>query len=442
MRLRFAPSPSGLLHIGNFRSALINWLYACRYNGTYVLRFDDTDQQRSQKQFAEEILKDLQWAGIVPNEIYYQSQRHALYQQAIQRLKHQGRLYPCYETAEELDQKRQQQLAQGKAPRYDRAALSLTPQQRQLYADQGRLPHWRFLLNDTPIFWHDSIRGDSTFVSKNLSDPVIVREDNTPLYSFASVVDDIDLNITHIIRGEDHVSNTAVQLQMFEALGKTDLTFAHFPWILDEKGQGFSKRLGSLSLQQLREQGMQPLTLSVMIARLGTSDPIDSSLQYQDIINHFDLEKFSRSAVRLNMEDLWKFNRKVIQNFSYTKITEYLEHMGGPVIEEEFWNAIRPNIKILTDIQDWWTICQTQVTPILIDSALTHFAAETFPGLNTPDWWAVWMTHLKQTGKSGKALFLPLRLALTGQEHGPELKELIPLLGEHRVRYRLQGQSI
>lgn len=442
IRLRFAPSPTGLLHVGNFRSALINWLFARRQQGTYILRFDDTDIQRSTSAFAEKILDNLQWAGIQPDEIYYQSKRHEIYQQAIHQLKNQGRLYPCYETAEELEEKRQLQLSKGKAPIYDRSALQLTQAQKQQYEQEGRKPHWRFLLENKAVEWNDLIRGPVLFEVNHFSDPVIIREDHTPLYSFASVVDDIDLKITHIIRGEDHVSNTAIQLQMLEALGKTDLTFAHFPWLQDEKGQGFSKRLGSLSLQTLADEGMDPLTLIIMIARLGTSDPIDSSLRYPDLINSFDFEKFGRAAVKLNIEEMWNFNRKVLQSFSFEEVAPRLKELKLSFITEDFWQAVRSNIMLLKDVEEWWTICCTTVKPVIIDAVLTKLAAAEFPlNFDNPQWWTTWINTLKDTGKKGKELFLPLRLALTGKEHGPELKELIPLLGIERTVKRLQGEA-
>lgn len=448
LRLRFAPSPTGLLHIGNARAAVLNWLFTCRNGGEFLLRFDDTDRERSTLAFSEKISEDLEWLGIRPAAVYRQSDRLALYEAAAQKLKEMGRLYPCYETEQELTFKRKTQLARGRPPLYDRAALSLTEAQKKAYEQEGRLPHWRFKIDqDETIQWHDAIRGLVSFEGKSLSDPVLIREDGTPLYTFASVVDDLDLKISHIIRGEDHVVNTAVQLQIFRALEKEHhpITFAHFTLLTDREGQGFSKRLGSLSLDSFQRDGIEPLTIINFLAKVGTSDAIDPHPHLQDLIEGFDLEKFARSSPKFDQEDLTILNKKLLHTMSYEEIQPRLRETGLASCSHALWDAVHGNIDRLTDLKIWEQVCyqpmDPSTSPVVRESPVPVVALHHLPERWTPEAWDLWIQTIRQeTGLSGKALFMPLRLALTGHNHGPELKGLIPLMGLERCRGRLAGE--
>lgn len=438
IKTRFAPSPTGLLHVGNARTALVTWLFARSVQGSFLLRLDDTDQERSTEAFAEALQRDLEWLGLDHDAFARQRDRKAIYDAAIEKLKADGRLYPCYETPEELGLKRKTLLSRGLPPIYDRAALSLTDAQKRRYEAEGRSPHWRFLLKHDPIEWNDLIRGPVRFEGKDMSDPVLIREDGTPLYHICSVVDDADFGVTHIVRGEDHVSNTAAHVQMFEALGATPPIFAHLPLISDAEGGKLSKRLGSLSLQSLRdEEGIEPMAVASLLARLGTSLPIEPFREMNGLVESFSFERFSRSTPKLDPEDLLRLNAKILHDTPYEEVKDRLPES----MDADFWMAIRPNISRIQDAQDWWQVARGPVSPIIEDPDYLKQAASLLPA---DPWdsatWQVWTDNLKgQTGRKGKALFMPLRKALTGMEHGPELGTLLPLIGPERTRERLSA---
>lgn len=444
IRTRFAPSPTGMLHIGNVRTALITWLYAQKNNGYYLLRIDDTDLERSKPEYEAAIYESLTWLGITWDEIAHQSKRLDRYNEVIAKLKDDGRLYACYETPEELALKRKSQLSQGLPPIYDRAALKLTAEQKAKFEAEGRKPHWRFLMKDTPIVWQDKIRGEVRFEGRDMSDPVLIREDGSPLYHLCSVIDDADFGITNIVRGEDHVSNTASHIQMFEAMGVTPPEFSHLPLISDAEGGKLSKRLGALSIIQLRDEvGLEPLSISSLLARLGTSDPIEAYSDYSDLISSFEFSKFGRGTPKFDQDELLRLNSKILHELDFSRAKIRLAQIGLEEITEEFWNVVRPNLEKITDIRDWWTVANGPVSPIVADADFAAKAIELMPPAPwTPETWKQWTDAIKtSTGRKGKELFMPLRQALTGMDHGPELGDLLPLIGPEKAKARLLKQA-
>jgi glutamyl-tRNA synthetase len=437
---RFAPSPTGLLHLGNARTALVAWLFARSEGGRYILRLDDTDRDRSSEAHAAAIREDLRWLGIDWDAEVRQSDRLARYIAAVERLKAAGRLYPCYETPEELALKRRSQLSRGLPPIYDRAALALSDAERADLEAGGRRPHWRFKLDHAAIEWHDRVRGPVHFAGKDLSDPVLIREDGSPLYHVCSVVDDIELGVTHVVRGEDHVANTAAHVQLFEALGAEPPAFAHLALIADASGQGLSKRLGSLGLRSLREEeGLEAMAVVSLLARLGTSEPVEPVLDPAPLIAGFDFAKFARATPKLDADDLLRINAAVLHRLPYAAVEPRLQAMGLGAVGPGFWEAVRPNLTRFRDVADWWRIVAGPVRPAADDPDFCRAAAELLP---PEPWdeatWDRWVGALKQrTGRKGKALFMPLRGALTGLHHGPELRALLPLIGRDTAAARL-----
>jgi glutamyl-tRNA synthetase len=441
-KLRFAPSPTGYLHLGNIRTALINWLFARAQKGKFILRLDDTDVQRSQQKYADQIEEDLLWLGLHVDEIVKQSDRLDQYAKAAECLKDKGRLYPCYETQEELELQRKIQLSSGKPPLYNRASFSLTAEQKERYQEEGRIPHWRFKMEKREIRWNDMIRGDVVFQGELLNDPILIREDGSSVFTLATAVDDMDMGITHIIRGEDHVTNTALQIELMETLSETPnaIQFGHLALISGGKGEGLSKREGSLSIVQLREEGLDPLAINSLLAKLGTSDPIGPHISLEGILAEFDIQKFGRSTPKLNPEDLWQMNIKILQILPFDQAKERLEAMGMTGVTPEFWVLIQKNITKFRDIKEWWAICYGHKAFVEENKSLLEVAEHFLP----PEPWdestfKTWMDDVKlDTGLKGKELFMPIRKALTGQEHGPELKDLILLMGRPKVLNRLQ----
>lgn len=436
--VRFAPSPTGRLHVGNARGALLNWLFARKNGGSFLLRLDDTDTARSTDDFARGIEDDLRWLGLDWDRYAKQSDRFALYTAATEKLKSSGRLYPCYETAEELELRRKVQLSQKKPPVYNRAALKLTDEDRAKLEAEGRKPHWRFKLEHRITGWDDLVHGRVDIDTASLSDPVLVRSDGYPLYTLSSVVDDGDLKITHIIRGEDHVTNSAAQIQLFEALGYAVPVFGHFSLLLDAEGGGLSKRLGSLSLSDLREQGYEPMALNSLLARLGSADPVEPHLANADLVAGFDLTRFSRAPARLDPHELDLLNARILHATGFAAVRDRLP--AGAT--EDFWLAIRGNIGRLAEAADWWAIVSGEVAPVHEDPVVVQVAAETLP---PEPWdattWKAWTQAITaKSGAKGKALFHPLRLALTGRDKGPEMAPLLPLIGRDRVAARLTGK--
>ena len=439
MKLRFAPSPTGLLHVGNARVALANWLLARRQGGQVLLRLDDTDTERSKAEYAEALAEDLRWLGLDWDESFRQSDRGALYAAAAERLKAGGRLYPCLENEEELRAKRERQLRAGKPPIYDRAALSLTPDQLARARANGKEPYWRFRLSHRSVAWQDGVLGERQVKLPSLSDPVLIRADGTPLYTFTSVVDDLESGVTHVVRGEDHVTNTGVQLDLWEALGGDPraVAFAHLPLLTDADGGPLSKRLGSLSLRQLRRDGIEPAALAGYLAALGTSrDPVPG--MPAALVEGFDLGAVSRSPARFDPRQLLALNRRWLHDAPFAAVRDRLPEGA----EERFWLAIRGNLDLLTEARGWWQVVAGTVVPPPQEAERDYLRAA-LAALPPEPWdeasWGAWTTALRgATGRKGKPLFLPLRLALTGEEHGPEMKPLLPLIGRERAAQRLR----
>jgi glutamyl-tRNA synthetase len=440
--VRFAPSPTGHIHIGNTRVALLNALFARREGGTFILRFDDTDLERSRPEYAEAIETDLAWLGIPPDITVRQSDRLPLYDEVAERLRTAGRLYACYETPEELEFRRKRQLARGLPPVYDRAALKLTAVDRARLEAEGRRPHWRFLLDHRTVFWTDMVRGEAHVDCASLSDPVLVRADGTYLYTVTSVADDIDLKITHVIRGEDHVSNTAVQIQIFEALGGAVPVFGHHNLLTTASGEGLSKRLGHLSLTGLREAGLEPQAVASLAVLVGSAEAVRPVADIDELARLVDFAHISRAPAKFDEHELEHLNARLVHEMSYESVRERLAALGVGG-GEAFWLAVRSNLTKVSDAAQWWPVVQGPVTPVIEDRAFIETAARVLPpGPWDGSTWKTWTEAVKaETGAKGRALFMPLRLALTGLDHGPELAGLLPLIGPERARARLAGQA-
>ena len=434
--LRFAPSPTGRIHIGNARTAILNWLMAQKTGGQFILRYDDTDTVRSKTEYAESIAVDLDWLGIKPSRVEWQSKRFDRYVAAAEKLKAAGHLYPCYETPDELDRRRKRQLARHQPPVYDRAALKLSPQERSELEAAGRKPHFRFKLGQHRVEWNDLIRGPVHIDTASLSDPVLVREDGSHLYTFTSVVDDIEFGITHVIRGEDHVANAAVQIEITRALGGTVPAYGHHSLLIGADGAGLSKRLGSLSISALREEGLEAMAVVSHAALLGTSDAIHPCLDYRELVEGFDLAKLSRAPCRFDEAELRGLNAKLLHMLPWESVKERLR-FGG----EAFWLAVRGNLEKLSDSKLWHDVISNRINPVVAVGD-RDFISAAASGLPAEPWdlttWKVWTDALKlSSGRKGKQLFLPLRLALTGLDHGPELAALLPLIGREKTIERL-----
>jgi glutamyl-tRNA synthetase len=437
--VRWAPSPTGRIHLGNARPAMLNWFFAKRHGGRYVLRMDDTDVARSTREFADGIEVDLAWLGITPDLLVRQSDRTALYDAARDRLIAAGRLYPCYETEDELGRRRARARAMGKPPIYDRAALKLTDEDRAKLEAEGRKPHWRFKLDGRPVQFEDLIKGGQTVNTASMSDPVLVREDGSYLYTLPSVVDDIDLAITHVIRGEDHVSNTGTQIEIFEALGGPVPIFGHHNLLTDAEGQGFSKRLGSQSLSDFRAEGYEPLAIAIMASITGTSLPIEPYASLDDIAAKLDFSMISHGAARFDPVELDNLNARLLHAMPYEAALPRLTSLG--LEDEAIWLLLRDNLAKFGDIAEWAKLVRGPVEPIIVDED-REFLTQAKALLPAEPWsletWGEWTNALKAaTGRKGKPLFLPLRLALTGRHDGPELKSLLPLVGRTACLARL-----
>lgn len=437
--VRYAPSPTGRLHLGNARPALINWLFARANAGRYILRLDDTDTARSTEAFARGIEEDLAWLGVTPDFKVRQSDRTALYDTARDKLIAAGRLYPAYETEQELDTKRARARLLNRPPIYDRAALNLTPEQIAKYEAEGRKPHWRFRLDGRPVQFNDLIKGPQTVNTASMSDPVLVRADGSYLYTLPSVVDDIDLAITHVIRGEDHVSNTGTQIEIFEALGGKVPTFAHHNLLTGAEGEGLSKRIGSLSLGELREAGYEPMAVAIEAVLTGTSLPLEPHANLDELAGVFSLSAVSHGSARFDPAELASLNTRILHQMPYETARPRLEPLG--LASEPLWLALRGNLSVFGDIADLATLVSGPVTPVIAPDDRDYLAAAR-DLLPAEPWdettWSKWTDALKAaTGRKGRALFHPLRLALTGREQGPELKSLLPLLGRTASLARL-----
>ena len=436
IKVRFAPSPTGWIHIGNVRTALFNYLWTKKMGGTMLLRIDDTDLVRSKKEYEDGIYDALNWLGIKWDEEARQSQRVKRYDEVVERLKAEGRIYACYDTPEELEFKRKRLMAKGLPPIYDRQALKYTDEDVAKFIAEGRKPHYRFKLLDNEIVWEDEVRGTCKYDATKLSDPIIIREDGSYLYHLPSVIDDVDFGITHIVRGEDHVTNTASQIQMFEAVGGKVPTFAHLPLLTGKEGK-LSKRLGSLGVRELREEGIEAMTISSFLAKLGTSEDIRPFYSLSELAETLDFNKIGRSQPKFDEEELKKFNTKLIHGMPY----DCLKDTFG--VSREFWNDVKGNLDIAKDVLTWDNICNKEIEPIIEDKEFTTQASELLPnsefGIDT---FGEWINIVKEkTGRKGKDLFHPIRLALTGEANGPELKILLPLIGYDKAYKRLQGKK-
>lgn len=453
---RFAPSPTGRLHVGNLRTALHNWLLArhgaggadSENEGRFLLRIDDTDSERSREEYVEAIRADLAWLGMEPDAEYRQSERLDLYEDAFAKLKESGRVYPAYETAQELELKRKIALGRGLPPIYDRAALQVSEAERAAKEAEGSAPHWRFKLDhEEHIDWEDAVRGPQKFDPATLSDPVIRRADGSWLYMLPSVVDDLDMGVTDVLRGEDHVSNTAVQLQMFSALHTAGVgpdhcsvvdsfpRFGHTALLVGKEGK-LSKRLGSLSCETLRGQGIEPEAILSLLARLGTSQPVEPIADRQVLIDGFDLSTFGRAPAKFDEAELDRLNAAIVHQLDY----EAVRHRLPDGIDEAGWHAIRPNLSHVNEAAEWWRLVTGPIDQPEFSDEDRTFLAEAAEVLEWSDdpWRALTATLKDRTGRKGKPLFLPLRQALTGKDHGPDMGELLPLIGEEQARARLR----
>ncbi|HEY0104229.1 MAG TPA: glutamate--tRNA ligase [Brevundimonas sp.] len=441
VKVRFAPSPTGKLHVGNVRTALVNWMFAKGQGGAFVLRIDDTDLARSTAEFEQGIEDDLTWLGLIWDERYNQSKRFDRYEEAADRLKAAGRLYACYDTAEELDRRRKVQLSRGLPPIYDRAALSLTDAEKTAYEAEGRRPHWRFRLDGRRVAWEDLSRGHAEVDTASMSDPVLIREDGLFLYTLPSVVDDIDMAITHVIRGEDHVTNTGAQIEIFEALGGPVPAFAHMPLLVGEDGQALSKRLGSLSIAEMRDKGYEPIAITSHLGRIGTSDPLEVGESIDALGASFAFSKMGRSPARYDTADLDRLNAQALHGMTYEAARPRLAELDAD-LGETFWNGVRSNLQKFADVIDMARIVRGPITPEIEDPGFARAALAALPDTIDETLWPVWTAAVKEaTGAKGKALFMPLRRMITGQDHGPDMATLAPLIGRERIVKRLSGET-
>jgi len=429
---RFAPSPTGYLHVGNLRTALFNFLIARKSGGTFILRLDDTDPERSKQEYVDAIKEDLDWLGLTWDRVERQSERLDRYADAAERLREAGRLYECFETPTELDLKRKKQLNMGKPPVYDRAALALSEAERETLRAE-RPGHWRFRLDHARIEWTDGILGDLSIDAASVSDPVLIRGDGQVLYTFASVVDDTEMGVTDIVRGSDHVTNTATQIQIIEALGGSVPAFAHHSLLTGPQGEALSKRLGTLSLRDLRARGVEPMALLSLMARLGSSQPVELAGSIDDLAAGFDISNFGAAPTKFDEADLFPLTARYLHGLPYAALRDEIAALGVPAdLAEPFWNVVRENITTRAEIGAWWALCRDGATPEVAEED-RDFVAEALALLPEPPYdsgtWPDWTEAVKQrSGRKGKALFMPLRKAVTGRARGPEMADLMPLL--------------
>ncbi|HWL58078.1 MAG TPA: glutamate--tRNA ligase [Paracoccus sp. (in: a-proteobacteria)] len=436
---RFAPSPTGHIHVGNLRTALMNYLIARKAGGTFILRLDDTDRERSKQEYADGIQRDLEWLGLTWDRIERQSDRLDRYAEAAEGLRGANRLYEVFETPTELDLKRKKQLNMGKPPVYDRAGLNLSAEDVAKLRAEGRDGYWRFLLDQERIEWPDGILGDISIDAASVSDPVLIRADGQVLYTFASSVDDTDMGVTHIVRGADHVTNTATQIQIIRALGGTPPAFAHHSLLTGAQGEELSKRLGVLAIKDLRENGVAPEALLSLMARLGSSQPVELKMSLDELADGFELSQFGASPTKFDAEDLWPLTREANQHRPFEVVKDRIAALGVPADQaERFWRVASQNITKLDDLAGWWEIFSKGAEP-QIDPEDEAFIAEAMKLLPPPPYtdatWGEFTAAVKEaTGRKGKGLFMPLRKALTGQAHGPDMSDVMPLLQVVRAR--------
>jgi glutamyl-tRNA synthetase len=430
---RFAPSPTGWIHVGNLRTALMNYLIARKNGGQFILRLDDTDQERSKEEYSDGIKQDLTWLGLHWDRVERQSARLGRYAEAADQLRSAGRFYECFETPVELDLKRKKLLNMGKPPVYDRASLKLTEAEKEKYRDEGRAGYWRFRLDIERIEWKDGIIGDVSIDAGSVSDPVLIKADGQVLYTFASSVDDVDMGVTHIVRGADHVTNTATQIQIMKALGGVPPQFAHHSLLTGPGGEELSKRLGTLSLRDLRARGVEPMALLSLMARLGSSKPVELAGSMDELIEGFDVGTFGAAPTKFDAEDLFPLTRHHVQALPFAAVKARIDDLGVPGADAEaFWAVAKGNITVLDDLGQWWQLFRDGAEPV-VDEGDREFVAQALALLPAQPWtqatWGEWTSAVKEaTGRKGKDLFRPLRRALTGRDAGPEMAEVMPLL--------------
>ena len=440
--VRFAPSPTGKLHVGNVRTALINWLFAHSQGGKFILRIDDTDLERSTKAFEEGLKADLHWLGLDWAETFNQSDRFGEYDAAADKLRHMGLLYACYETAEELERKRKIALSRGRPPVYDRAALKLSDDEKAAFEADGRKPHWRFKLSGDRAEWTDLVRGDQSIDTGSLSDPILIRGDGSYLYTLPSVVDDIDYKISHVVRGEDHVTNSGAQIEIFRALGGTAPHMAHTPLLVGADGSALSKRLGSLSMDTLREGGIDPMAICSLLAKIGTSDNVEVRSTLDALASEFSFDKIGRAPARFDEAELAGLNAQLMREKPFESIRDDLAAIDPRAAEDpRFWETVKANCDTLGDVAGWVEVVYGEVAPVIEDED-RDFIAEAARLLPETEFgegaWREWTAVLKETtGRKGKGLFMPLRKALTGRPHGPDMGVILQLMGRERARRRL-----
>ncbi|GHE99656.1 glutamate--tRNA ligase 2 [Aliiroseovarius zhejiangensis] len=436
---RFAPSPTGYIHVGNLRTALFNFLIAAKSGGQFILRLDDTDPERSRQEYADAIKEDLEWLGLTWDRVEKQSDRLDRYEAAAQELRDMGRFYECFETPTELDLKRKKQLNMGKPPVYDRSALALSEDEKAKLREERGQGHWRFKLDHERINWTDGILGDISIDAASVSDPVLIRGDGQFLYTLASVCDDIDFGITDVVRGSDHVTNTATQIQIIEALGGKVPSFAHHSLLTGPQGEALSKRLGTLAIRDLRERGVQPMALLSLLARLGSSQPVELRNSLEEIVEGFDLSTFGSAPTKFDVEDLLPLTARYLSQLPATAVADTLYGLGVPAEQADaFWSVARENITTLGDLEGWWTLCRDGADPV-IDEEDREFVATAMgllpDGPYNADSWSNWTAAVKEaTGRKGRGLFMPLRKALTGMDHGPDMSVLLPLMQVIRAK--------
>jgi glutamyl-tRNA synthetase len=441
--VRFAPSPTGNLHVGNVRTALINWLFAHNQGGTFILRIDDTDLERSTAEYEQGIRDDLTWLGLTWGDTFKQSERFDQYDAAADRLREKGLLYACYETAEELDRQRKLQRARGKPPIYNRAGLSLTDEEKAAFEAEGRKPHWRFKLSGERVVWTDLVRGEQAIDTSSLSDPVLIRADGSYLYTLPSCVDDIEAGITHVVRGEDHVTNSGAQIEIFKALGGTAPDMAHTPLLVGADGASLSKRLGSLGMGELRGQGIEPLAICSLLAKLGTSDNVEIRESLEQLASEFEFSKIGRAPARFDEADLTSLNAALTHAMPFEVAKVRLAAIDPKAADEGFWTLVRENCETVEDAARFVPVAFGEIDPVIDDEdrAFISEAAKLLPeGDLTTDTWGAWTSALKtETGRKGKGLFMPLRKALTGMERGPSVGDMLVLMGRERALKRLSA---
>ena len=440
--VRFAPSPTGKLHVGNVRTALINWLFAKGQGGTFILRIDDTDLERSTKAYEDGLKEDLTWLGLTWGDTFNQSDRFDKYDAAANKLRDMGLLYACYETSEELDKKRKIALSRGRPPVYDRAALNLTDEDKAKLEAEGRTPHWRFKLSGERVEWTDLVRGPQSIDTSSLSDPILIRGDGSYLYTLPSVVDDIEYAITHVVRGEDHVTNSGAQIEIFRALGGSSPDMAHTPLLIGADGEALSKRLGSLSMDVLRERGTEPMAICSLLSKIGTSANVEARNDLETLAEEFSFDKIGRAPARFDDTELNALNAALLREKPFDAVKDALAAVDErAAADPRFWETVKANCETIGDVAGWVDVVYGDITPAIDaeDADFIKEAASLLPDMEFGEGaWKAWTAELKEkTGRKGKGLFMPLRKALTGLSYGPDMSVILQLMGRERAKARL-----